>query len=116
MADSVVHKQSRPIQRIQLDGEYDLSRKEELVAVLGSLSAKGPAVVDMTTVTYVDSTFLRELAGLQIRFKRWGVTLVGVSAAIKRILEITSFDQLFRIVDQSLPKMCDAGRRWGTPP
>jgi anti-anti-sigma factor len=83
--------------RVVLGGEYDLSRKEEVSSLFDSLSTDAPAVVDMSAVTYVDSTFLRLLADLHCRFKDSSVTLTGVSERIKRILHIVRFDQLFRL-------------------
>jgi anti-anti-sigma factor len=83
--------------RIVLDGEYDLSRKEEVSSLFASLSTDAPATVDMSAVTYVDSTFLRALADLHFRFRGSYVTLTGVSSRIKRILHILRFDQLFRL-------------------
>jgi anti-anti-sigma factor len=87
------------VNRVELSGEYDLSRRDEIAALFGSLRPEGPAVVDMSQVTYVDSTFLHELATLHFRFQELPVTLVGVNDAIKRILRIVRFDKLFSISD-----------------
>jgi anti-anti-sigma factor len=88
-----------PARRIELDGEYDFSRKEELGLLFGALPADGPAVIELSRVTYVDSTFLNELVGLHSRLKAHGVTLVGPNSGIRRVLGIVGFDQLFRIAD-----------------
>jgi anti-anti-sigma factor len=85
--------------RIQLDGEYDLSRKDELHSIFASLAADGPATIDLTNVSYVDSTFLHLLATLHFRLNGHEVTLIGVSKGIRRLLRIVSFDQLFHIPD-----------------
>ncbi len=85
--------------RVELAGEYDLSRSAELSSIFGALSADGPAVIDMTNVTFVDSSFLYALVTLHSRFEAWGVTLTGVQPPIRRILQRVAFQELFRISD-----------------
>ena len=43
---------------IVLRGEYDLSDRDSLSALFGALRTDGPAVIDLTEVTYMDSTIL----------------------------------------------------------
>jgi anti-anti-sigma factor len=85
--------------RIELNGEYDLSTKEDVASLFRSLRADGPVVIDMTKVTYVDSSFLHELAGLHSRFTPHSVTLLGVSGHLQRVFDILNFDRLFEIVE-----------------
>lgn len=85
--------------RIELDGEYDLTRKEELSFLFAALPDDTAAVIDLSRVTYVDSTFLHVLASLHFRLKEHGVTLVGASSSVRRLLSIVRFDQLFRIAE-----------------
>lgn len=85
--------------RIELDGEYDLTRKEELEALFDSLSADGPVTIDLTKVTYADSTFLRVLGHLYFRLQEHGATLVGANRGMRRLLSIVQFDRLFRVTD-----------------
>lgn len=85
--------------RIELSGEYDLSRKDELSSIFASLAPDGPATIDLTRVNYVDSTFLHVLAALHFRLKEHGVTLVGANSQVRRLLGIVKFDQLFHIAD-----------------
>lgn len=82
---------------IELVGDYDLSRKAELESLFDSLSADGPATIDLTRVDYVDSTFRHVLATLHFRLGGYGVTLIGASDSIRRLLGIVRFDQLFHI-------------------
>ena len=80
---------------ITLRGELDLSNVDEMRSSLAG--ASGPAVVDLSGVTYLDSTALYELGALR---KRVGnVVLVGPSAQIRRTLEIVGFTKIFDIVD-----------------
>lgn len=92
---------SQTLRRVALDGEYDLSRKEEVASLFARLVPDSPAVVDMSSVTYIDSTFLHQLALLHFRFKDFPVTLVNVRPNVKRILGIVKFDRLFRFAGES---------------
>jgi anti-anti-sigma factor len=84
---------------IRLQGEYDLSDKEALAALFGSLSADGPALIDMSDVTYFDSTGLHALANLRSRLGEYPVTLLGVNKNLQRLLRIVKFDHFFEIVE-----------------
>jgi anti-anti-sigma factor len=79
---------------ITLKGELDLSNVAEMRSSLAG--AQGPAVVDLSDVTYLDSTALYELGVLR---KRVGnVVLVAPSPQIRRTLEIVGFTKIFDIV------------------
>jgi anti-anti-sigma factor len=82
-----------------LDGEYDIARKSELEHVFESLPGDGPAVLDMTRVTYIDSTFLHALGSLRVRFEHHPITLIVRSEGVRRVLRLVKFDRLFRIVN-----------------
>lgn len=82
-----------------LEGEHDIADKEALASLLGSLRPDGPAVIDMTRVTYFDSTTLGELVKLRTRFKEHAIKLLVSSADIQRILQIVHFDELFEVVE-----------------
>lgn len=86
--------------RVELCGEYDFSRKEEISLLFGTLGTEGPVEIDMSAVSYIDSTFLHALTALHFRFKQWGVTLAGVSPQIRRILKMMNFEALFTITER----------------
>lgn len=81
--------------KITLSGEYDIARKHELATVFASIGNGDPVTVDMSDVTYVDSTFLHELSSMRLRCQERPVTLVGVQANVARILEISKLDRFF---------------------
>jgi anti-anti-sigma regulatory factor len=87
--------------RIELSGEYDLADRETLGALFRGLNPDVPAVIDMTNVTYVDSTMLHELAKLRIRFKRQSIKLLGCGDNLLRLLRLVDFEKLFEIVEAS---------------
>jgi anti-anti-sigma factor len=80
---------------IELSGEYDIARKRELVELFAPIFNGNPVTIDMTDVTYVDSTFLGELMAMRLRLEDPQVTLVGVSPGIARLFAIASLDRFF---------------------
>ena len=85
------------IRRLKLAGEYDLADKAQLSALFGALAPGGPAVIDMTAVTYVDTTFLHEVDALRLRLKGHRVTLVGLNKSLQRLFHIVNYDHLLEI-------------------
>jgi anti-anti-sigma factor len=82
-------------QRLTLSGEYDIARRQELTALFRSQIDGGPVTIDMTDVSYVDSTFLAELAAMRFRLNGSQVTLVGVQPNIARVLQLAKLDRFF---------------------
>jgi anti-anti-sigma factor len=87
------------IPRIELNGEYDLAQREEMASLFEALRSDGPAVIDLTKVTYVDSMFLSELIKLRRRFREHPITLVGANGNVADLLRLVSFDELFEVSD-----------------
>jgi anti-anti-sigma factor len=83
---------------IELAGEWDLSRKDELSRLLDSLEPNGRATIDLADVTYVDSTFLNLLARLHLRLAGTQITLWHPSEHLIRVLKLMKFERLFQIV------------------
>lgn len=88
-----------------LAGEIDLDHKAELRAVLMGFR-RCPAVdaiVDLSAVTFMDSTGVSMLIGLQkaAESREGHVTLVQPSRIVLRVLEITGLVPLFKIVSSS---------------
>lgn len=88
---------SEPV--IRLEGEYDLTRKAEVAALFASVGDIGPIVIDMTNVSYIDSTILLELATLKSRNDGRTIKLVGLNSHIRRVFAIVKFDELFELSD-----------------
>lgn len=86
-----------PARRIELEGEYDLARKEEIVKEFASLDGEPAVVVDLTKVTYLDSTLISEIGLLRVKRLDRHITLVGANENIRRVLKIAGLD---RIIDQ----------------
>ncbi len=64
-------------------------------------------ILDLTNVPYVDSAGIGSLVGAWVsRQNERSLTLVGTSARVRNVLQITKVDQLFSMVDtleQALP-------------
>jgi anti-anti-sigma factor len=88
--------QVAPRQEVVLEGEIDIHDADRLRALFDACTHGAPALIDMSAVTYLDSTVLNELARLRRRCE--DVVLIVRSAQIERILEIVGFDSTFRIV------------------
>lgn len=89
--------------RIELEGELDLARKNELERLFNSLEKDGPLTIDLRRVTYADSTFLSVLASLALRFQEVPITLLGATPNLRRVFRVVQFDKLFQIVDDGQP-------------
>lgn len=85
--------------RIALEGEWDLSRRDELAALLAPLVPDGPITIDMQRTTYADSTVLAALVALTTRLQAAPITLLYPQPQILRVLKIANFDKIFAIVE-----------------
>lgn len=82
-----------------LDGEWDLTRKEEIGALLHSFDGEEPLVIDVTALQYVDSSILHEIGRLRAANAGRSITLAGANPHIQRVLRIVGFDHIFTLVD-----------------
>ncbi len=76
---------------LTLEGELDLAASPVLRGRLEAAAAARGAVLDMSEVTFVDSSALRELLRAASRAARDGrpFVLAGVQPAVARLLELT---------------------------
>lgn len=85
--------------RIALDGEWDLSRRTELLGLCDGLTRDSAATIDLRGCEYLDSTVLSILAALRMKFAEVPITLLGPTRTVLKVLKIVGFERLFRIVD-----------------
>ena len=86
-------------ERIELSGEYDLLRRDEVRALFDGLTSPN-IVLDLCNVTYVDSSFLSALVGLRNRLPDVLDHVIRPESSSKRIFDIVDFGRIFSIVDQ----------------
>lgn len=81
---------------VRLSGEVDVAASPELRARVDAAAA-GPLVFDLSAVTFVDSSGLRELLRARMECDRRGgrLLLAGVPATVARLLELTGTATMF---------------------
>lgn len=82
-------------------GEYDLVSKEQLRATLATLSGVPRVVLDLSDVTYLDSTVITELIRMRQVRAASGLereTLVFQRPSIQKVFDILSMGTVFRLV------------------
>jgi anti-sigma B factor antagonist len=86
---------------LPLEGEIDLHVSPRISASLGAMIDEKPkqVVVDLTKVTYIDSSGLAVLIEGMQNVEAYGgqFALVGLQDKVKPIFEIARLDQVFRI-------------------
>ncbi|MFJ5228526.1 STAS domain-containing protein [Kitasatospora sp. NPDC088391] len=97
---------------LRLHGELDFARERELAEAVDAALTDGARtlVLDVSAVTFADSSTLRTLVLAQQRAEAagGGLVLLGpLSPAVRRLLEITATDGYFTVVD-SLPRAAAA--------
>lgn len=95
-----------------LDGEWDLSRKAELHALLLRAYDHDNVVVDLTGVAYMDSTALSQFAIM--RKSRGGAgyepaRFVVPSEHLRKLFAIVGFDKVFPIFSTLEEAIADSG-------
>jgi anti-anti-sigma factor len=91
------HGSHLTVEQIELSGEFDLSRKDELRALLAHVDGTFPVVLDVREVTYGDSSFLSELCQLKARHPDCPMSIRGASPMMLKIFRLVKFDKLFTI-------------------
>ena len=83
-------------------GEIDLQNSPSLRTALLALAEKKPkrVLVDLSAVSYVDSSGVGTLVEFKRRLERGGgkVILAGLQPRVRSVFEITKLDQFFDIV------------------
>jgi anti-sigma B factor antagonist len=85
---------------IALEGEIDLENAGEVrKALLNSLKQKKDLLIDLSAVSYIDSSGIASLVeGLQVARKQKNeLSLVSVSVRALRVLELARLDKVFAI-------------------
>jgi anti-sigma B factor antagonist len=85
---------------ISLEGDIDLENAGEVrKALLANLKQKKDLLIDLSAVSYIDSSGIASLVeGLQVARKQKNeLSLVSVSARALRVLELARLDKVFAI-------------------
>ncbi len=90
---------------IELAGEWDLARRDELVALIDrtvSDCTVGAVVVDLRRTTFVDSSALSELVNLYNRLRgadRRLVTLCPHEGAVRRTIDLLALSDRLGVLE-----------------
>jgi anti-anti-sigma factor len=105
---SLMPRKDRP-NILPLEGEIDLHVSPNVAETLRAMTRKKPRrlVIDLTRVTYVDSSALAVFIEGKQRVEAYGgkFALAGLHDDVRTILEMAKLDQIFRIfpdVDSAL--------------
>jgi anti-anti-sigma factor len=81
---------------VTVQGDIDLDTSGDLAAALAGLDAPGGVDVDLSAVTYMDSTGLRVLLSARDAAVETGATLrvSAASSIVARLIEITGASEL----------------------
>src|SRR5213595_2020933 len=86
---------------LPLEGEIDLHVSPQISASLATIIARKPknVVVDLSKVTYIDSSGLAVLIEAMQNVGAYGgkFAVTGLQEAVRPIFEIARLDQVFRI-------------------
>lgn len=84
---------------VALEGEIDMSVRAEVTAALraAALEGSGPVVVDLSAVTFMDSSGLSAIADLVGAVDGRAVHLRGPRPPVLRVLELCGLDQVTTI-------------------
>jgi len=86
-------------------GEIDVATSPELHGLLGEVIGEAPqlVIVDLTEVTFIDSTGLGVLVGAvrDVRAGGGDVRLVVTQPQIIKLLELTGLDEVFSVVSNT---------------
>jgi anti-anti-sigma factor len=88
---------------VTVSGEIDLETASRLGEELqGAMREVAPdVVVDLSAVTFMDSTGLKVLIAAQLRagLAGGGITLVGLRRAVRRVFDVTGVTDRFAVHD-----------------
>jgi anti-sigma B factor antagonist len=88
---------------VRVDGEIDLDNASDLSEVaIAAMREIGPSIVlDLSGVTFMDSTGLKVLLAVHRRAELAGgrLVLAGPTRSVNRVVSITGFDQMFTVCE-----------------
>jgi anti-sigma B factor antagonist len=81
---------------LELKGSFDIFQRDELSAAFSAVASESYVVVDLSSVTYADSTILSEIVLLHrlLTASEGSLVFVGVSSMIRRLLNVTGLDRM----------------------
>ncbi len=101
MPDQIAIEESTEEGRVVLDvsGEIDLATAPQFETRLGAVNTGGSVVVDLTNVTFIDSTGLRVLISAHEKATEHGgrLAIVATEGPVTKLLAITGVDEWLNV-------------------
>ena len=101
-AKDAFQQTASPVAVIGLQGEYDIARREELLAKLQAIPTCDIAIIDMRQVTHIDATALSCFIRLRERLCQSGpgiVRIVGLRPSLYRLYQIAYLHHIFEVFE-----------------
>jgi anti-anti-sigma factor len=86
---------------VALSGELDIAATSAVRSHVDDAAGRRGLVFDLSRVTFLDSSILKELlqAGAELDRHETRLVLAGIGPAVRRLLELTRTTELFTIAD-----------------
>ena len=95
----------QPIPQVfNLTGEVDIARQAELDAIASAAAEAGLAIVDMTEITFLDSTVITWLlrAKKAVEERQGRLRVVAPKGLVTRLIEITELEDIIEVFPSHL--------------
>ena len=95
-----VWRPSKDLCVLSLSGEMDKSNASELIRALGGNVGSGRLIIELSRLTFMDSTGIKELVGLSRMVKAAGgaIVLAAPNSNLVRLFEIVNLGELMPVV------------------
>jgi anti-anti-sigma factor len=105
------------IETVQLDGELELSRKQEIRDAFSLRDGARAVLVDLSSVTYADSTALTELLRfcMAARQREVPIAVVIRTRQFARLVQYAGLASAFRIFDEREEALAYLAQQLDTP-
>lgn len=107
-----------PVVIIDLQGAYDIGRRQGLIAQLQAIASCDIAIIDMRRVTHLDATALACFVQLRKRLRESGrgtVRIVGLKPTLYRFYQTADLDRDFELFETISDAMGEYGYTMNQP-
>ncbi|MGH2658476.1 MAG: STAS domain-containing protein [Actinomycetota bacterium] len=103
MGVSQLEVEPGPIAHLEIEGDLDIAKAEELERQLLRMEESSPdtVVIDLRNVTFIDSSGLRLILRAEVRAQKAGRRLVLVRGPerVHRVFQVTGLDSRLQFID-----------------
>jgi anti-sigma B factor antagonist len=94
---------------VELQGEFDIADHETLAEAFSELQSAKGVLIDLSRVTYADSTFLTCLVQLKRSLTANGsrLAITGASRLVERLFSVSGLDTVFGVMEPDAVQSLD---------